>query len=165
MANTIMLFGSSNITKMPENVLTTLQSYAAAGWNFVVGDGLGADELFQHILSCLGARDRTKIVTMGHAYRNKYELENIELSTLYDENNKCATIVDSNNNVLLTIDGVDKEMDLKTNDKYRQSADRIMLDMSDFAICLWNGKSSTDFSMIQLAGIKNKMCYVVSLGE
>ena len=163
---TIMLFGSSDLRQLPAGITEALDNYNKACWSFVIGDGTGADEAFHHYLSMIGARERAHVVTAGTARNNRYDFHNIVVDEEYNKDTEEVIVkLRDTGTEVYRVYGIANEADLKANDKIRQAADRTMLQMCDFAICLWNGRSTTDMNIIQLANMRDIKCYVFKQGE
>lgn len=159
----ILLFGSTTIFGVPADVLTWLDTYNKQGHEFIVGDNKGACASFHKALSSIGANNVT-IYAMDSARNNTYKYPVKSFLTNYDETSKIVTITESGtDSEPFVIEGVEKEMDIPHNRQWYEYRDRKLIEDCDIAICLWDGKSKTEFHMIQLMNIFNKQCYTFTI--
>ena len=166
MAAKILLFGSSTICGVPQEVLNWLDEYITQGQEFIVGDNKGADAAFHKALSSLGAnKDHVTIYCMDSARNNMYDFPVKSFITNYDEETKQVQIVEKDNNESdgFIIEDVEKAMDIPHNRQWYEFVDRRMIQECDMAIGLWDGKSKVELTMIQLMNINNKPCYTFTL--
>lgn len=162
----ILLFGSTTVCGVPQEVLNWLEQYIAQGQQFIVRDSKGADVAFHKALSSLGARkEQVEIYCMDSAKNNLYDFPVKSFLTVYNEEEKQVTIYEASNktNEALAIDGVEKEMDIPHNRQWYEFLDRQMIQDCDIAIGLWDGESKGDLRIIQLMNINNKPCYTFTL--
>lgn len=159
----IMLFGSSTIYGVPQQVIEWLEQYTAQGHEFIVGDCKGADTAFHKALSSVGA-DKVTIYCMDSARNNTYGYNVKSFLTGYNEEDKQVEIVANDNSIEpYVIDGVEKQLDIPHNRQWYEFKDRQMINDCDMAIGLWDGQSKGTFHVIQLMNIKNKPCYTFTM--
>lgn len=165
----IMLFGSSTISGVPQNVIDWLYQYVQQGHEFIVGDCKGADAAFHKALSSVGGAERTTIYSMGKPRNNVYGIKERIFDTYYDESKKQAEVVLRGNTEgevdtsfePIIIEGIEKDIDIQGTRQWYELKDRQMIEDCNAAICLWDGESKGTFHNIQLLGIRDKPCYTV----
>lgn len=155
---TIMLFGSTDIYTVPQEVQRAIADYAQAGWKFIVGSRNGADTALHKELSALGARANTTILGLDEIYNNKWELNEYLFRAVYDEEEGMCYIVNPDEEPVHQFK-VPNIISIPTSPEYFNFLNQVMMDQCDFAICLWNGESKTELNNIRTFGIKNKPCY------
>lgn len=167
----IMLFGSSTIVAVPQNIVDWLYQYTQQGHEFIVGDCKGADTAFHKALSSVGASDKSTIYCMGNPRNNIYEFKTRIFDTYYDSDKKQVEVVLRGTNEgevdesfePIIIEGVAKEIDIQNTRQWYELKDRQMINDCDMAIALWNGESKGTMHCIQLLGIYNKPCYTIKI--
>lgn len=156
----IMLFGSSGLNSVSQNIEEALLSLYNQGHEFIVGDCKGADAAFQMSLSRIGALERTTVYCMDKSRNNKYGAKEKVFLTAYDENTKIATIYDKDTSeIMLQIENISDVKDILGTREYYEFKDRKMIDECAIGICMWDGNSKGTMHNIQLLGIKDKPCY------
>lgn len=161
----VMLFGSSTVFGVPQNIMTWLQEYTNQGVEFIVGDNKGADSAFHKALTSIGATNVT-IYCMESAKNNIYEHKTKVFNTYYDADAKEVTIVTSDNSIEpFVIEGVEKEMDIQHTREWYEFKDRQMIKDCDMAIGLWDGDSKGPMHIAQLLNINNKPCYFFNINQ
>ena len=157
----ILLFGSSTIFGVPNEVLSWLEQYVAQGHEFIVGDCKGSEAAFHKALSSVGA-DKVTIYSMGAPRNNNFRFPSKQFDTHYNEDTKQATLTCEGQQVY-TIAGVEKEMDIPYTREWYEFKDKQMIQDCHMAIGLYDGKSKGTLHMIQLLGIYNKPCYTFTI--
>lgn len=162
MAN-IMLFGSSSISAIPQQVVDWIYTYINQGHTFIVGDRKGLDTLLHKYLSSLGAPN-VQIYCMDNARNNVYDFPVKKFLTSYDEENKQVEVYAEDGSIeSLVIDGIEKVSDISLNRQWYEFRDRQMIKDCDIAICLWDGETKTTTQIVQLLNINNKPCYTFTV--
>lgn len=160
----ILIFGTSSIGGVPEEIVGWLRVYLSQGHEFIVGDKKGLDCALHRALSSVGAIDKSTIYCMDKPNNNLYDLKTKCFKTYYDETNKRVIITDESQDAEeFVIEDVEKEMDIPLNRQWYEYRDRQMIDDCDMAICLYGGENKTVMHMIQLLNIKNKPCHCVTI--
>lgn len=164
MAN-ILLFGSHELFALPAEISTWVQQYSSQGHTFIVGDRKGADSTFHRLLSSIGAQS-VVIYSMDSAKNNLYKFKERQFSTSYNSESKTAEIIDKDSNdIMCTIDGIEKDMDIPFNRTWYEFRDKQMIKDCDIAICAYYGESKTVDHMIQILNIMNKPCYIFNMNQ
>ena len=157
----VMLFGSSSIRELDVNTKSYIRGFMEQGCEFIVAGGTGIDEAFHMELSRVGAFDNSFVYKIDGKGTNKYRHNERKLETVYNEESKTATILDKNTQQIIDeIYDVESVESLQKNNKYYQAVDRLMARECTVAICVWDGKSKSESSMMDYLSILNKPCYV-----
>ena len=162
----VFLFGSANIFSVPDVVVSQLEDLVARypDVEFIVGDRNGAEQAFHKALSSVGARSKSTVVTLDKVSANKFDLKTLEFASAYlPDEHKAVIYKKDNEEVFKEIEGIEKVEDVTYDRGYYEFLDRLMIDMCDIAICLWDGESRGVFHSIQLMNIKGKNCYTFKI--
>lgn len=159
----IMLFGSSSVFDIPQEISRWIFEYNKQGHSFIVGDRKGADSAFHKALCANGvASQNVEIYCMDSVKNNVYDYPVRVYTTEYDASNKITTIK-LGDSIEHTIEDIEKEIDIRFNREWYEFRDRQLIKDCNAAICIWDKQSKGTMHMAQLLSIYNKPCYMFTV--
>ena len=97
----ILLIAGQGIKGIPQEVISWMQQYKAAGHEFIVGDTRG-DGAFHNAISGIGGKSSCTVYAMDKANTNAFSIRERIFDTYYDEETKVASIVDKDSEQIVT---------------------------------------------------------------
>lgn len=133
--NLVFVFGSRDITRIPDAVRSIIATFIWEEKSFLVGDCKGADEAFIKLLYNDFNYKRVKVFYSGITPRvETYDLETERV--IVPENIRPATR------------------------EFHQVKDQRMLNLADVGLCVWDGKSKGTKANINSLTNTNRECFV-----
>lgn len=130
----ILLIAGQGIKGIPQEVISWMQQYKAAGHEFIVGDTRG-DGAFHNAISGIGGKSSCTVYAMDKANTNAFSIRERIFDTYYDEETKVASIVDKDSEQIITqIHDVADETVIRQSDAWYKFKDNYMVDECAMAI-------------------------------
>lgn len=157
----IMIFGSSSIASIDANTQAYIQGFMQQGHEFLITGVSDVDRSIALNLSRVGAFSNTTVHLLDGRGENKMGFNEKRFKTEYDTEKKEATIRNSETSeVIDIISGVDSIEVLKEKPAYYMAIKKYLAKECDAAVCIWDGKSKTEDSIITRLNVLGKSCFI-----